>query len=212
MMIRITSALSVLILVFLLASCGSSNEAERTNQVTRRSQTQTRQIQPAPEPLPFVQPRETATQQTATNAETKTKTEPKSKLIQFAAYDIKGKLHNSDEWIGKQPTVVNVWGTWCPPCRREIPELVLLNAEFEKKGVVLLGLAVRDTPQKVETFAAKNKMTWLMMIGERDHLYTLGVTTGVPTTIFYNRDGKEVQRFVGPRSYDVFKEAFEAIL
>lgn len=209
MMTKYIPALSLLILVFLLASCGSSNEAERTNQTKKRvNQSQTKQIKPAPEPLPFVQPRQTATQQTPTTAATK----PKSNLVSFAAYDIKGNLHNSDEWIGKQPTVINVWGTWCPPCRREIPELVLLNAEFEKKGVALLGLAVRDTPQKVEAYAANNNMTWLMMMGERKHLNSLGAITGVPTTIFYNRDGKEVQRFVGPRSYDVFKEAFEAIL
>lgn len=209
MMTKYIPALSLLILIFLLASCGSSNEAERTKPTNRRvDQSQTRKIKPAPEPLPFVQPRKTATQQTQTTAAT----ESKSNLVSFAAYDIKGNLHNSDEWIGKQPTVVNVWGTWCPPCRREIPELVLLNAEFEKKGVALLGLAVRDTPQKVEAYAANNKMTWLMMMGERKHLYALGVTTGVPTTIFFNREGKEVQRFVGPRSYDVFKQAFEAIL
>lgn len=211
MMTKYIPALSLLILVFLLASCGSSKEAERTNQMKKRvSQSQTKQIKPAPEPLPFVQPRQTATQQTPTAAVAATK--PKSNLVSFAAYDIKGNLHNSDEWIGKQPTVINVWGTWCPPCRREIPELVLLNAEFEKKGVALLGLAVRDTPQKVEAFAANNNMTWLMMIGERKHLNSLGAITGVPTTIFYNREGKEIQRFVGPRSYDVFKKAFEAIL
>ena len=143
---------------------------------------------------------------------TTTATEAKPTIVQFAAYDIKGNLHNSDEWIGKQPTVINVWGTWCPPCRREIPDLVRLNQEYREKGVALLGLAVRDTPQKVETFAATNKMTWVMMIGERQQLSTLGVTTGVPTTIFFNREGKEVQRFVGPRNYDVFKQAFEAIL
>jgi thiol-disulfide isomerase/thioredoxin len=202
------STLSFIILIFLLASCGSSNQTDRTNRATDRSQT--KQIKPAPEPLPHVKPRQTAGRQTPTAAASAT--EPKPNLIQFAAYDIKGNLHNSDEWIGKQPTVVNVWGTWCPPCRREIPDLVRLNQEYREKGVALLGLAVRDTPQKVERYAAANKMTWVMMMGERAHLYTLGVTTGVPTTIFFNRDGKEVQRFVGPRGYDVFKQAFEAIL
>ncbi len=200
-MIRITLVLSLLFLV----SCGSSSEADRTKQATRRSQTT--QIKPAPEPR-NIPPRQTATKQTPTT----TTTEPKSNIVQFAAYDIKGKLHNSDEWIGKQPTVINIWGTWCPPCRREIPDLVRLKEEYSEKGVVLLGLAVRDTAHKVERFSNKNKRTWMMMIGERQQMSSLGVITGVPTTIFFNRQGKEIQRFVGPRSYDVFKKAFEAIL
>ena len=204
-MIKTALALSLMVLVFLMVSCGASDETSQSNQATK--QLQSKQIQPAPEPL-NVQLRKTTTQQTSTS----TATESKPNVVQFAAYDIYGRLRNSDEWIGKQPTIINIWGTWCPPCRREIPDLVRLNQEYEGKGVALLGLAVRDTPEKVEKFALSNKMTWTMMIGEQNQLNTLGVITGVPTTIFFNRDGKETQRFVGPRSYDVFKQAFEAIL
>ncbi|MDH3891929.1 MAG: TlpA family protein disulfide reductase [candidate division Zixibacteria bacterium] len=205
-MIKTTLTVSFVLMVFLLVSCSGSNEAKQTNTANNQAKKQTARSGPK-DPPPILAKH--ADQKTTT---TPVATESKPPVVQFAAYDIKGKLHNSDEWIGKQPTVINVWGTWCPPCRREIPDLVLLNAEFEKKGVALLGLAVRDTPQKVEKYAAQNKMSWPMMMGENQHLYTLGVTTGVPTTIFYNREGKEVQRFVGPRNYATFKQAFEAIL
>jgi len=140
------------------------------------------------------------------------KVNPTSDIIQFSALDINGKQRSSEEWIGKQPVVINVWGTWCPPCRREIPELVRLYEEYHSKGVEMLGLAVRDSPQQVEGFAAKNNMMWVMLMGERDLLYTLGATKGVPTTIFYDRNGKEVGRFVGGRDYGTFKRAFESIL
>jgi thiol-disulfide isomerase/thioredoxin len=206
-MIKMTFLLSVLTLTLLLASCGSSNEAAQTKQSPQQSQSI--ELKEASKPANLRQ-RQAAAQQTSVTATTPAAS--KQNLVQFEVYDIKGNLRNSNEWIGKQPTVVNVWGTWCPPCRREIPDLVKLNSEYSGKGIALLGLAVRDTPQKVQKFAAMNKMDWLMMIGERNHLLTLGVTTGVPTTIFYNRDGKETQRFVGPRSYEVFKKAFEAIL
>ena len=206
-MIKKILPLSVLSLALLLASCGSSNEAAQPKQSPQQSQT--KQIQEASKPANLRRGQEVAPQASVTAT---TPAATKSNLVQFEVYDIKGKLRNSNEWIGKQPTVVNVWGTWCPPCRREIPDLVKLYSEYNYKGIEMLGLAVLDTPQKVEKFAATNKMKWLMMIGERSHLLTLGVTTGVPTTIFYNRDGKETQRFVGPRSYEIFKKAFEEIL
>ena len=59
---------------------------------------------------------------------------PSGATINFQAYDINGSLRNASEWIGQQPVVVNIWGTWCPPCRREIPDLVKLYKEYQPKG------------------------------------------------------------------------------
>ncbi|UCG61412.1 MAG: TlpA family protein disulfide reductase [Candidatus Zixiibacteriota bacterium] len=125
----------------------------------------------------------------------------------FTAYDVYGKVRNSSEWVGKQPVVINFWGTWCPPCRREIPDLVRVYNELQSQGIEMIGLAVNDTPEKVTKFAEANGMNWVMLMGDRN----LGIRykiTGVPTTIFIGRDGKELGRFVGPRDYDTFKEAF----
>jgi len=125
----------------------------------------------------------------------------------FTANDVNGNVRNSNEWVGKQPVVINFWGTWCPPCRREIPDLVKVYNEFQSQGIEIIGLAINDTPEKVIKFAQDNGMNWVMLMGDRD----LGVRyqiTGVPTTIFVGRDGKELGRFVGPRDYNTFKEAF----
>ncbi len=185
-MTRLIQAVALSITASVMISCGSdSKEADLSNQTTQRPQ--------------------------ATNRTTP-QVNPRSDVVRFSVLDINGKQHSSDEWIGKQPVVINVWGTWCPPCRREIPDLVRLYEEYHSKGVEMLGLAVRDSPQQVEGFAARNNMKWVMLMGERDLLYTLGATRSVPTTIFYDRNGKEVSRFVGGRDYRTFKQAFESIL
>ncbi len=129
----------------------------------------------------------------------------------FTAYDAYGNVRNTAEWVGKQPVVLNFWGTWCPPCRREIPDLVRVYNEFKSQGIEMIGLAVNDTPDKVIRFAGENGMNWVMLMADQ----SLGVRfqlTGVPTTIFISRDGKELGRFVGPRSYEIFKEAFQLAL
>lgn len=136
--------------------------------------------------------------------------QPVSEFI-FNTYDIDGNLRSSSEWVGKQPVVLNFWGTWCPPCRKEIPDLVKIYSEYESLGVEILGLAVRDQPGTVAKFSLENGMNWVMLMADQ----SLGMRyriTGVPTTIFIDRDGKEVGRFVGPRDYETFKQAFDAIL
>lgn len=144
-----------------------------------------------------------------------------SAQVSFAAADLFGKMRESSEWIGQRPVVLNFWGTWCPPCRREIPELVKLYDEYKDQGLEIISLAVNDTPAKVDNYSRKNGMNWTMLMADRQLSRDFRVT-GVPTTIFFDRNGnivmvkdyngKMVDRFVGPRPYEIFKQAFDAIL
>ncbi|MCH9024929.1 MAG: TlpA family protein disulfide reductase [candidate division Zixibacteria bacterium] len=130
----------------------------------------------------------------------------------FSAKDIDGEWRHSSEWLGKQPVVINVWGTWCPPCRREIPDLAKLYEEYKPKGVELISLAVKDTPDRVRQYAERNNMNWVLLMSEDQILIDYKATRGVPTTIFIDRDGNEVVRFIGMKDYDTLKRGFEAIL
>ncbi|HEX2897248.1 MAG TPA: TlpA disulfide reductase family protein [candidate division Zixibacteria bacterium] len=130
----------------------------------------------------------------------------------FTAQDLDGKWRSSDEWLGKQPVVINFWGTWCPPCRREIPDLVKLNDEYGPKGVALVSLAVNDTPSKVKEYGANNSMNWTLLMAEDQMLVDYKVTTGIPTTIFIDKNGNEITRLIGGRDYATLKQGFDAIL
>jgi len=132
--------------------------------------------------------------------------------VEWAAMDLDGTLHHYTEWVGRKPVVINFWGSWCPPCRREIPELVKMYKEFSPQGVQMVSLAGgSDTPDKVRSFSSQHGMKWTMLMANQHALQQFGIT-GFPTTIFIDKTGKEVGRFVGPRSYDMFKKAFESIL
>ena len=130
----------------------------------------------------------------------------------FEIFDITGKLHRSDEWIGKQPVVLNFWGTWCGPCRKEIPDLVRLYNEYAPKGIEILSLAVRDRPDRVDGFSKQYGMRWVMLMASRDIIIRYGVATGIPQTIFLDKNGREVMRFIGARPYENLKMGFEALL
>ncbi|UCE24045.1 MAG: TlpA family protein disulfide reductase [Candidatus Zixiibacteriota bacterium] len=179
----LTSALALLTI-----SCGGDNQAEQT------SETET--ANPAKDPTGNPGSPAGEAQTPAVQSE-----------FLFTTYDIDGNLRNSAEWVGQQPVVLNFWGTWCPPCRKEIPDLVKLYAEFRPRGIEILGLAVRDNPDNVIKYSREHGMNWVMLMADNSLAMRYRLT-GVPTTIFIDRSGKEVGRFVGPRDYETFKEAF----
>jgi len=132
--------------------------------------------------------------------------------INFTAPDLQGVSRESSQWIGKQPVVLNFWGTWCPPCRREIPDLVKLYDEYHSRGIEMIGLAVKDEPGDVSAYAMRAGMKWVLLMANDDVIQAYNVVNGVPTTVFLGADGREITRFIGNQTYEAFKPAFEAIL
>lgn len=129
----------------------------------------------------------------------------------FMALDIEGNFHTLEQYKGK-PLILNFWGTWCPPCRREIPDLKKIYAEYKPMGLEIIGLAVNDTPDKVRKFVEKSGLEWVMLIANRESATSYQIGTGIPVTIFLDKDGNEVSRAIGARDYNFFKKEVEKII
>ena len=121
------------------------------------------------------------------------------RLPAFALGNREGKLTSIGEYAGKS-LVLNFWATWCGPCRREIPLLQSLHAEWSGSQVEVIGIAV-DYREKVREFADNLKIAYPLLIGEQDALdvaASFGVTSPVfPFTVFTDRRGEVVALFVG---------------
>jgi glutathione peroxidase-family protein len=97
--------------------------------------------------------------------------------------------------------VVNLWATWCGPCRAEIPELVKLYNEFRSNGLEVVGLSTEDprfATEKVRSFVADFDMTY--RVGFATNEVALGLMQGrdsIPQSFVISRDGQIVKRFVG---------------
>jgi len=141
--------------------------------------------------------------------------------VAFNVTDLDGNLRSSDEWIGKQPVVINFWGSWCGYCRKETPDLLKLYEEYKDRGVEILGLAINDTPAKAQAFADQYGMSWQVLMADNSVAAAFRIT-GAPTTFFFDKSGNLVQvedyngtitsSFVGARDYQTLKRGFEAIL
>lgn len=140
--------------------------------------------------------------------------------VSFTLRDPEGNIHTADEWIGQKPVVINFWGTWCAPCRKEIPDMVRIYNEYGDR-IEILGIALNDTPDKVQRFATQFGMDWQMLMGTQEVAMDFGIR-GIPTTFFFDAQGNMVQVedyngnvatfFVGPRDYQTFKRAVETII
>ncbi len=124
-----------------------------------------------------------------------------------------GSTMTFTDMLGKgKPLVVNFWGTWCGPCRREMPEFVKIYDEYKSKGLQLVGIALRDTPEKVKAYTSQAGIKWPMVLGNVETAKAFGGITGIPTTIFYDSQGLELSRYVGPMSFKMFKERLDSAL
>ena len=100
--------------------------------------------------------------------------------------------------------LLNVWATWCAPCRKEMPALDRLQAEIGGADFQVVALSIdrggRDAVQSFfDEIGIKNLRVYLDQGSEV--MGTLGVV-GLPTTVLLDRDGREVQRWVGPAEWD----------
>jgi len=132
-------------------------------------------------------------------------------MPKFMANDIDGNFHTLEQYKGK-PLILNFWGTWCPPCRRELPDLKKIYAEYKPQGLEIIGLAVNDSPEKVRSFAKQMGIDWVMLIANQESAKSYQIGNGVPVTIFLDREGKETGRAIGARDYNFFKNQIEKII
>ena len=111
-----------------------------------------------------------------------------------------GRTKKLADYSGKV-VIVDLWATWCGPCRQEIPHLVEMASTYKNKGVEVIGLTNENPStdeQKVKDFSKEFKINYA--VGWADPQMQIGLMNGrngIPQTIIIGRDGKVKKHFVG---------------
>jgi len=94
--------------------------------------------------------------------------------------------------------LLNVWATWCGPCRFETPELERLHQKYSARGFKVIGVSVDDTGvPAVKQFVLENKITYPIAVDADGRIANVLNTTVLPTSVIIGRDGKILWRKVG---------------
>lgn len=115
--------------------------------------------------------------------------------------------HLGKSWTLKQlrgsVVLVNFWATWCPPCRKEMPDLEKLSQRFGSQGLVILGLSDEE-PDKVTPFIAQYKYTYPILLDPGRKVHDRFHVQGIPVSLLYDRNGKLVAQAADMRTMGQF--------
>ena len=128
------------------------------------------------------------------------------KLPDLAFEDADGKPRKLSDWRGKT-VLVNLWATWCVPCRREMPALEGLQEKLAGPNfeVVAINIDTRD-PDKVRNFLKEANLTRLGYFNDQkakvfQDLKTIGRALGMPTSVLVDPQGCEIATIAGPADW-----------
>src|SRR6202795_89987 len=130
--------------------------------------------------------------------------ERKREHPEFALKDLSGKTWTFSELRGKV-VLVNFWATWCPPCRKEMPDLETLYGRFGSKGLVVLGISDEEAA-KVEPFIRERKVSFPVLLDPGRKVNEMFAVEGIPKSFVYDREGKLVAQSIDMRTQKQFLE------
>ena len=134
-----------------------------------------------------------------------------------------GELVSMSDLRGKV-ILLNFWGTWCGPCRMELPDFVKLHNKYNKDGLEIVGITIRrgESIKDVAKFQEQWGLNYLLLndingneVSEVTMAYSQAIgqmINGIPTTLVIDREGFIVNRFVGPRREQDFYNAIKPYL
>jgi peroxiredoxin len=120
----------------------------------------------------------------------------------FSLKDLSGKSWTLSGLRGKV-VIVNFWATWCPPCRREMPDLEALYRRFSGEGLVVLAISDEEDA-KVRPFIAAQKYSYPVLLDPGRVVNTRFEVQAIPVSLVYDRAGKLVAQSSDMRTMDGF--------
>jgi thiol-disulfide isomerase/thioredoxin len=194
---RVLATLFVLSLIaaFGISSCHSNDEPPTSGKPGEKSNVSVAKAPVAPPPSVALPPSVRDAQLTAIDG------------ASFSLSDYSGKV-----------LLVNLWATWCGPCRQEMPELVKLHKEFKSQGVEMVGLTTEDPEEdaeKVKDFVRSFGINYRIGWASREFAGTLMQgRNSIPQSYIISRDGHILKRFIGfgPQIPPQLRQAIETAL
>jgi len=127
----------------------------------------------------------------------------KREKADFTLTDLQGKSWHLRDLKG-EVILVNFWATWCPPCRKEMPDLQALYDKYKKQGFVVLSISDEEAA-KVSPFISERRITYPVLLDPGRKANQAFVVEGIPKSFVYNRESKLVAQSIDMRTRSQFQ-------
>lgn len=136
------------------------------------------------------------------------------------APDVAGTTLDGGRWSladhRGQVVVLNVWASWCAPCRAEAPALKSVSEEFAGQGVAFVGLNTRDSDVPALAFERRYAISYPSLVDRDGRLQLLFAgdlnPNAIPSTVVVDRDGRVAARILGRASEAALRSVLTALL
>jgi peroxiredoxin len=135
----------------------------------------------------------------------------------FTVQTLDGNTVSLSDYQGKV-VLLNLWATWCPPCREEMPSMQTMYEELKGRGFTILAVAApnppRETREKIENFISDGQFSFPVLIDSEYQVNGIYGTGSIPTSWVVDAEGNLIARLVGATDWtsDPIMAAFEEIL
>lgn len=133
------------------------------------------------------------------------------------SWEENGKTVNINEYKGKV-LLINLWATWCGPCKKEIPDLMSIADDLKDKEFKMFGISVLERDEKnLDNYLKTNPISYQILYGKQDFITAIEKATkqkieAIPTTLIVDKKFKIVEVIVGSRSKENFMKLINKYL
>jgi peroxiredoxin len=132
----------------------------------------------------------------------------------FALKTLEGETIQLSDLRG-QPVLVNLWATWCPPCRAEMQTLETVYNDYKDQGFIVLAVNMtsQDDPQAVLPFVTERGLTYPILLDDKGEIAKAYQMKSLPSSFFINRDGTIHEVVIGgPMAEALLRTRIEEML
>lgn len=128
----------------------------------------------------------------------------------FVLTDLDGKKHQLSDYKG-QGVLLNFWGTWCPPCKEEMPALNNAYAKYKDQNVQVISINIAQSNFEVQNFVDEYKLDFPMTIDRSKSVMRAYNVDQLPATFLINKEGKITEIITHGITETQFEQYMESI-
>lgn len=128
----------------------------------------------------------------------------------FVLHDLKGTEYDLANYRGKG-VLINFWGTYCPPCEKEMPYLESAYQDYKDQGIEVLAINVEEPTRIVNQFVSEKKLSFPILLDRDGEVLDLYHVQNLPITFLVNQDGVIEKKVFGEMTEDDIRGYLEQI-